>query len=53
MTAADFSGKHLGSPGTIILGVWLSSDKGALSSLNLAENNLGQLCLLKAGRGLA
>jgi hypothetical protein len=40
MTAADFSGKHLGSPGAIILGAWLSSDKGALTKIDLSRNNI-------------
>jgi hypothetical protein len=42
MTDADFSGKHLGSPGAIILAAWLSSDKGGLSSLDLTDNMLGE-----------
>jgi hypothetical protein len=40
MTDADFSGKHLGSPGAIILAAWLSSDKGALSFLDISSNKL-------------
>jgi hypothetical protein len=45
MTEADFSGKHLGSPGAIILAAWLSRDKGALTQLNVSNNNIGQLVL--------
>jgi hypothetical protein len=47
MTGANFSNKKLGVPGAMIISAWLSSgkDKGALSSLNLAANNLGELVL--------
>jgi hypothetical protein len=41
MTEADFSGKHLGSHGPIILAAHLSRDKGAMTSLNLASIKLG------------
>jgi hypothetical protein len=39
-TDADFSGKHLGSSGGIILAAWLSRNKGALSKLDLRDNNI-------------
>jgi hypothetical protein len=42
MTDANFSNKKLGVPGAMIISAWLSSgkDKGAMTSLNLASNNL-------------
>jgi hypothetical protein len=41
LTDADFSGKHLGSPGAIILAAWISSDKGALIKLDISNNRIG------------
>jgi hypothetical protein len=45
MTEANFSNKKLGVSGAVIISAWLSSgkDKGALTSLNLASNNIGQM----------
>jgi hypothetical protein len=44
MTDADFSNKHLGASGAMILAAFISSrimkDKGSLSNLNLANNGL-------------
>jgi hypothetical protein len=42
MTEADFSNKNLGAGGAIVIGAWIShKDNGAMSILNLAENNIG------------
>jgi hypothetical protein len=42
MTEADFSNKNLGVGGDIIVSAWLiHKDNGALTSLDLASNNLG------------
>ena len=45
MKEADFSNKHLGVSGAIILAAFIKrkffQDNGALASLNLANNNLG------------
>ena len=45
MTEANFSNKNLGAAGAIIISSWMSNkgDKGALSSLSLAHNQLGYL----------
>jgi hypothetical protein len=52
MTEADFGNKGLQAAGAIIVAAWLShKDKGALTSLNLAANNLGQLVLPEGWRG--
>jgi hypothetical protein len=41
MTEADFSNKNLGVGGAIIISAWLTHrDKRAMTSLNLASNNL-------------
>ena len=41
-TEANFSNKKLGVPGAIIISAWLSNgkDKGAMTSLNLASNDI-------------
>jgi hypothetical protein len=52
MTDADFSGKHLGSPGAIILAAWLSSDKGALARLDISRNKLFHNDGTAAGKAL-
>jgi hypothetical protein len=50
MTEADFSSKGIGPAGAIIISAWIShKDKGALSSLNLANNALGQLVDISGG----
>jgi hypothetical protein len=49
MTDADFSGNHLGSPGAIVLAAWLSSDKGALSKLDISNCEL----MAEGGKALA
>jgi hypothetical protein len=42
MTKADFSNKHLGAAGAIIISAWIShKDNGVLASLNLASNTIG------------
>jgi hypothetical protein len=44
MIGADFSNKNLGAGGGIITVAWIThKDNGALLSLNLAKNNLGEL----------
>jgi hypothetical protein len=44
MAEADFSIKSLGVGDAIIISAWITyKDKGAMTSLNLANNNLGQL----------
>jgi hypothetical protein len=41
MTEVDFSHKNLGARGAIIISAWLThKDNGAMTSLNLASNNL-------------
>jgi hypothetical protein len=46
MIEADFSNKNLGVGGAIIMSAWIThKDMAALSVLNLASNNLGQLVL--------
>ena len=41
MTEADLSNRGLGTGGAVIVGAWIShKDNGALTSLNLATNNL-------------
>jgi hypothetical protein len=46
MTKANFSNKNLGAGGAIIIAAWIAhQDNGALTSLNLAANNLGELVL--------
>jgi hypothetical protein len=41
MTEADLSNKNLGVGGAIIISVWLTNkDNGAMTSLNLASNNI-------------
>jgi hypothetical protein len=43
MTEADLSNKNLGIRGAIIISAWIThKDKGALSSLNLANNIIGR-----------
>jgi hypothetical protein len=49
MTNADFSGKHLGSPGAAILAAWLSSDNRALSKFDISNCNLAA----EGGKALA
>jgi hypothetical protein len=52
MTEADFSNKNLGSGGATIISAWIShNDNGALTSLNLAANNLGQIVLPEGWSG--
>ena len=45
MTKADFSSKHLGVPGAMVLAAFMSTksfqDKGAMSILNVSNNNIG------------
>ena len=42
MKEADFSNKDLGASGAIIVGAWIShKDNGALTSLNVSDNQLG------------
>ena len=45
MTEADFSGKHLGVSGALILAAFISGkyfqDNGALVNLNISNNSLG------------
>ena len=45
MSEADFSGKHLGVSGALILAAFISGkyfqDNGAMSILNVSNNNLG------------
>jgi hypothetical protein len=42
MTEANFSNKNLGAGGAIIISAWIThKDKGAMTSLDLANNNLG------------
>ena len=42
MTEADFSNKGLQVAGAIIVGAWIShKDNGALTSLNMSDNQLG------------
>jgi hypothetical protein len=46
MSDADFSNKNLGVGGAIIISAWIThKDNGAMTSLNLANNNLGELVL--------
>jgi hypothetical protein len=46
MTEADLSNKKLGAGGAIIISAWIThKDKGALSVLNLASTNMGELVL--------
>jgi hypothetical protein len=46
MTEADFRSKHLGVGGAIIISAWIShKDNGAMTVLNLANNQLGKLVL--------
>jgi hypothetical protein len=46
MAEADFGNKRVGAAGAIIVAAWIShKDNGALSVLNLASNNLGELVL--------
>lgn len=45
MTTADLSNNQLGVPGAIIVGAWLSRNKGTLESLNISNNNIGELCV--------
>jgi hypothetical protein len=41
MTEADFSNKHLGAAGAIIISAWIShKDNGAISSINLLRNSI-------------
>ena len=46
MTEADFSGKHLGVSGAMILAAFISGkyfqDNGALSKLDICNNKIGQ-----------
>ena len=45
MTEADFSGKHLGVSGSMVLAAFISSksfqDKGAMSILDVSNNKIG------------
>jgi hypothetical protein len=44
MTKADFSNKHLGAAGAIIISAWIShKDNGALTSLDISSNSIGVL----------
>jgi hypothetical protein len=45
MTEANFSNKKLGVHGAMIISAWLSSgkDKGAMTSLNISQNGLGDV----------
>jgi hypothetical protein len=46
MVEADFSNKHLGVGGAIIISSWLTNkDNGALTSLDISSNSLGQLSI--------
>jgi hypothetical protein len=46
MTEADLGNKNLGVGGAIIISAWLThKDNGAMTSLNLASNSLGQIAL--------
>jgi hypothetical protein len=52
MATADFSIKSLGVGGAIIISAWIThKDKGAMTSLNLASNKLGQLVPPDGWRG--
>ena len=46
MTEADFSGKHLGVSGSMVLAAFISSksfqDKGALASVNIQNNDIDE-----------
>jgi hypothetical protein len=41
MTEADFSNKHLGAAGAIIISAWISKDNGALAKLDISCNCIG------------
>jgi hypothetical protein len=44
MTEANFGSKNLGAGGAVITSAWLTHrDKGALLSLNLSNNSIGQV----------
>jgi hypothetical protein len=46
MTEADFSDKHLGASGAIIISAWIThKDNGAMTSLDLANNNIGTIVM--------
>jgi hypothetical protein len=50
MSEVDFSNKGLGASGAIIISAWIThKGKGALLSLNISNNNIGEITALPPG----